>query len=133
VWQDAQRPFLGVFGRLPSGGRAKIVEFFLLHALKGPAPWSNASNFKEKTLSSQQRERREAIALGTAVAAAAKAAAGAKKAKKGGGVGSFEAKFKQDGTKPVQVWEGKYAILLKSNGWGGNGGENGLKTGVRES
>jgi hypothetical protein len=30
----------------------------------------------------------------------------AKKAKKGGGVGSFEAKFKQAGTKPVQVWEG---------------------------
>jgi hypothetical protein len=46
----------------------------------------------------------------------------AKKAKKGGGVGSFEAKFKQAGTKPVQVWEGKYASLLKSNGWGGNGG-----------
>ena len=35
---------------------------------------------------------------------------------------SFEAKFKKAGTKPVQVWEGKYASLLKSNGWGGNGG-----------
>ena len=46
----------------------------------------------------------------------------AKKSKKGGGVGSFEAKFKKAGTKPVQVWEGKYASLLKSNGWGGNGG-----------
>ena len=31
----------------------------------------------------------------------------AKKAKKSGWVGSFEAKFKQVGTKPVQVWEGK--------------------------
>ena len=37
-------------------------------------------------------------------------------------MGSFEAKFKKAGTKPVQVWEGKYASLLKSNGWGGNGG-----------
>jgi hypothetical protein len=37
-------------------------------------------------------------------------------------VGSFEAKLKQPGTKPVQVWEGKYASALKSNGWGGNGG-----------
>jgi hypothetical protein len=47
----------------------------------------------------------------------------AKKAKKGGGVGSFEAKFKQADTKPVQVWEGKYASVLKSNGWGGEWGE----------
>jgi hypothetical protein len=46
----------------------------------------------------------------------------AKKAKKGEGAGSFEAKFKQPGTKPVQVWEGKYASALKSNGCGGNGG-----------
>ena len=46
-----------------------------------------------------------------------------KKAKKGGGVGSFEVKFKQAGTKPVQVWEGKYASALKSNGWGGEWGE----------
>ena len=37
-------------------------------------------------------------------------------------MGSFEAKFKKAGTKPVQVWEGKYASLLKSNGWGGNWG-----------
>jgi len=47
----------------------------------------------------------------------------AKKAKKGGGVGSFEAKFKKAGMKPVQGWEDKYASLLKSNGWGGNGGK----------
>jgi hypothetical protein len=40
----------------------------------------------------------------------------------GGGGPSFEAKFKQACTKPVQVWEGKYANVLKSNGWGGNGG-----------
>jgi hypothetical protein len=56
----------------------------------------------------------------------------AKKAKKGGGVGSFEAKFKKAGMKPVQGWEDKYASLLKSNGWGAMGGKNGLKTGVRE-
>ena len=37
-------------------------------------------------------------------------------------MGSFEAKFKKAGTKPVQVWEGKYASVLKVNGWGGVGG-----------
>jgi hypothetical protein len=46
----------------------------------------------------------------------------AKKAKNGGGVGLFEVRFKQAGTKSVQVWEGKYASVLKVNGWGGIGG-----------
>ena len=41
----------------------------------------------------------------------------AKKAKNGGGVGLFEVRFKQDGTKPVQVWEGKYVIILKDSHW----------------
>jgi hypothetical protein len=41
----------------------------------------------------------------------------AKKAKNSGGVGLFEAKFKQAGTKPVQVWEGKYVIVLKDSRW----------------
>ena len=41
----------------------------------------------------------------------------AKKAKNRGGVGLFEAKFKQAGTKPVQVWEGKYVIVLKDSRW----------------
>ena len=50
-------------------------------------------------------------------------AVSAKKVKEGGGVGSFEAKFKQPGTKSVQVWERKCASALKSNGWEGEWGE----------
>ena len=48
--------------------------------------------------------------------------------------GSFETKFKlkQAGKKAVQVWNDKCASALKFNGWWGEGGENGLKTGVRE-
>jgi hypothetical protein len=42
------------------------------------------------------------------------------------------AKFKQHSKKPVQVWSDKYGRFLKSNGWGGIGGENGPKTGGKE-
>ena len=68
-------------------------------------------------------KRKERMAVGETGSELDVEAMPAKKAKKGGGVGSFEAKFKKAGMKPVQVWEDKYASVLKSNGWGGNGGK----------
>ena len=48
--------------------------------------------------------------------------------KKGAGVGSFAAKFKIPGQKPVDVWKSKYEGLLKAHGWGGAGGKKWPKT-----
>jgi hypothetical protein len=71
VWQDAQRPFLGVFGRLPSGGKSKNCGVLFIARTQGPGAVVMHQIVRKRPFLPSG-----VIALGTAAAAAAKAAAG---------------------------------------------------------